>query len=255
MAKILTIDIETAPNVAYVWGCWKQNIGVSMMKENGYIMSVSAKWLNDDNVIYIENRHGDDFELVSKTLELLDEADIVIAHNAVKFDIPTILGRAAVHGIHPPAPFKVIDTLQSARKYFRFPMNSLAYLTKAFGVQEKTTHAKFPGFELWLQCLKQNDEAWAEMRQYNMDDVVVLEELYLRMRPWITNHPNVGVFDEQSSPVCPKCGSHHVHYRGYYHTTVSKYRRFKCQDCGGWGRSRFTEYPKDKRKTLLTNAV
>lgn len=255
MNKILILDIETAPTVAYVWQAWKQNIGLNQIKENGYLMSFSAKWLGEEEVVYEENRHGDDRELVAKLLVLLDQADMVVAHNAKKFDIPTILGRAVIHGYAPPSPFKIIDTLITAKKEFRLFSNKLEYIAKMLGCADKKKHEKFPGFELWLQCLKQNDEAWAEMRTYNIQDVLTLEEVYLRLRPWMRQHPNVAVNMEADVPLCPKCGSKHIHFRGYYTTNVSKYRKFQCQDCKGWGRTRFTEYPKDKRKELMVNAI
>ena len=99
------------------------------------------------------------------------------------------------------------------------------------------------------------EEAWAENKEYKVGDVLALEDLYLAMRPFITNHPNLGVFMEEDRPVCPKCGSHHIQYRGYAYTNVGKYHRIKCMDCGGWARTRFTEYPKEKRPQLIVNAV
>lgn len=254
-AKILTIDIETAPNVAFVWGMWKQNVGLNQVKENGYIMSFAAKWLGHDDIIYEENRHGDDRHLVESLLKLFDEADIVIAHNAKRFDIPTVLGRALVHRLAPPSPFKIIDTLIVAKKEFRLLSNKLEYIADVLGCSPKRKHSEFPGFSLWLQCLKQNDAAWAEMAEYNVQDVLTLEEVYLRMRPYIRNHPNVAVLEEDKKLRCPKCSSTHIHLRGYYHTNVGKYRKFQCQDCKGWGSSRFTEYPKDKRHALLKSAM
>ena len=254
-AKILTFDLETAPNLAYVWGAWKQNVSLTQTVGKGYLLSFAAKWLHSDEIIYEENRTDNDKDLVQKMIDLMDEADIVVAHNGNKFDIPTVNARAAVHGIDPPSPYKSVDTLAVAKRYFRFTQNTLAYLTNAFGVTEKLKHKKFPGWELWVECLKHNDEAWKEMKEYNIQDVISLEELYLRMRPWISNHPNIGVFDELEVPVCPKCGGKHVHYRGYYNTNVGKYRKFQCQDCKGWGRTRFTEYPRHLSRKLITNAA
>lgn len=253
MAKIVTIDIETAPNLAYVWGQWKQNIGLNMLVDKSYIMSFAAKFLGTDHVVYEENRHGDDKKLVQSLIKILDNADIVIAHNANKFDIPVINGRALVHGIKPPSPYKIIDTLTVAKKRFRFISNKLENLANELGCAPKMQHQNFPGFELWKECIQQNDEAWAEMKKYNIQDVETLEEVYLRMRPWITNHPNIGVLDEGQKPVCPKCGSSHIHYRGYTTTNVSKFRKYVCTDCGGWGRTRFNELEKDVRKSLLAN--
>lgn len=252
MAKILLIDIETAPNVAYVWGAWKQNIGQNQWKEKSHIMSFAAKWLGEDGIMYEENRKKNDRKIVKAMLDLFDEADMVVAHNGRKFDIPTILGRGLVYGFSPPSPFHVVDTLDTARREFRFTNNTLANLATELKLTQKSSHKKFPGFELWLECLRGNDEAWQEMRDYNIDDVVVLEELYLRMRPYMKNHPNV-VRHAEEGVFCPKCGSDNIQWRGYYYTKAGLcYKRFVCLDCGGWGRVRLSE--KDRNVNEGRNA-
>ena len=255
MTKIVTLDIETAPNVAYVWGLWKQNVGLNQLQQQSYIMSIAAKELGVDDVEYYENRGGNDYQLLSQCIRILDEADIVVGHNCRRFDLKRINAQAATLGIKPPSPYKVIDTLDAAKKYFSYPSNKLEYLADVFGVAPKGDHAKFVGFKLWLECLRKNPEAWEEMRKYNIQDVITNEQLYLAMRPWIADHPNVAVFEESEDYICPKCGSKHLHKRGSYRTNVGKYQRLHCQSCGGWSRTRYTEYDKDKRKALLTNAV
>ncbi len=243
MSRILILDIETAPNIAYVWGAWKQNIGQNQWKEKGHIMSYAAKWLGTDEIEYEENRKSNDKTIVKKLFKLLDKADIVVAHNGDKFDLPVILGRGLVHGLKPPSPYHVVDTCKVARKRFRFAVNSLANLAEELKLaDQKGKHKKFPGFELWLECLRNNDDAWNEMKKYNIEDVVVLEELYLVMRPYIDNHPNVVQHTHDGAVHCPKCGSTNIQYRGYYYTKMGLcYRRFVCKDCGGWGRLRYAE--------------
>lgn len=234
--KILIVDIETAPSIAYIWQVWKANIGFKQVKERGYLMSYAAKWLGSDDVMYNENRHGDDKGLVQDLISLFDQADVVIAHNADKFDVPTVNARAVYHKIPPPSPYKTIDTLKVAKSQFRMERNTLQFLSYYLGVEEKEEHERFPGFELWLQCLKQNDEAWAEMRVYNIQDVLTLEQVYLRLRPWMRNPPNHGVHSDV--PVCPACGGTHLHKRGTYSTNVSTFQRYNCLDCGKWSRGR-----------------
>lgn len=239
-ARILILDIETAPNIAYVWGAWKQNIGQKQWLEKGHVMSFAAKWLGDDEIMYIENRKSNDKHIITVLYDLLDQADIVVAHNGQRFDLPVILGRGVVHGLTPPSPYFIVDTFQTARKELRIVSNSLANLCEELGLTKKEDHKKFPGFELWLECLRGNDEAWDEMRDYNIADVVSLEELYLRLRPYMKNHPNVVRSNEEVR--CAKCGSSNIQYRGYYYTRAGLcYRRFVCLDCGGWGRVRFSE--------------
>lgn len=251
--KVLIFDLETAPNLAYVWGMFKQNIGLNQVQAEGYVMSFAAKWLGEDKVMYFENRHGDDKPLIKRLIDLFDKADIVVAHNGNRFDVPIVMGRALVHGFAPPEPFKQIDTLQVARRQFRLMSNKLEHIANVLGCAPKLDHAKFAGFALWHQCLKQNDEAWEEMRKYNVQDVLTLEEVYLKLRPFMKNHPNVAIYEEPDEPACPKCGSKHIHYRGYFYTNAGKYRKFRCMTCKGWSSTRYTELNKDVAKNIMKN--
>lgn len=244
--RILILDIETSPKLAYVWRFFKENISPKQVKEHGHIMSFAAKWLGEDEIFYFENRDDVDVEIVSQLTSLLDQADMVVAHNGEEFDLKQIRARAVVHKLKPPSPVKVIDTLKVARREFGFPANSLEYLSNVLNIKhKKKSHAKFPGFELWLECLRGNEEAWREMRDYNIHDVLVLEEVYLIFRAWDTKHPNVLVKDDVEEPKCPKCGSVHVHKRGFAYTNVGKFQRFQCLSCGGWSRTRYSEHGKN----------
>lgn len=247
MARILITDVETAPALAWVWRFWKENVAPKQVVDNPYLLSWAAKWLDDDSIFYQDKSNQSEKSMLMGLHKLLDEADIVVAHNAQKFDIPTINARFLANGLAPPSPYKVVDTLIVAKKEFRFPSNSLEYLANALELNiKKGGHKKFPGFVLWLEVMRNNPEAWEEMRLYNVDDILVLEELYKKFLPYIRNHPNVGNFDDATDVVCPKCGGHHVQYRGYAHTAVSKYRRFQCLSCFGWGRVRVAEKNKAK---------
>ena len=51
--RILVLDIETAPNLAYVWKLWNiQNVSLSQVKEAGHAMCFGAKWLGDDQTLF-----------------------------------------------------------------------------------------------------------------------------------------------------------------------------------------------------------
>jgi uncharacterized protein YprB with RNaseH-like and TPR domain/DNA-directed RNA polymerase subunit RPC12/RpoP len=251
-SNILIIDIETSPTKAYVWKMWKENIGHSQVIDGSYIMCFCAKWLGEEDVTYAETRDEDDSTITKLMVKLLDKADIVIAHNADRFDIPRINASAIKHGINPPSPYKVIDTLKVAKRHFKFERNTLAHIAEFLGCSAKLKHEKFNGFELWRECLAGNDEAWEEMMTYNIQDVHTLEEVYTKLRPWIKEHPNVAIQQEADAPLCSKCGSQNILMNGFTHTDISKFRLYRCVDCGGFSRSRSTEYPKIIRKDLLT---
>lgn len=256
-ANILYLDIENAPKLVYVWEFFKVNVSPKQVLEHGHIMSFSAIWNDDpaDKIIYQENREDDDAGITSSLIYLLDQADVVIGQNINKFDLTHINGRAVVNKLLPPSPYKTVDTYQVARKELNMGSNSLEYLCNILDVPvKKKDHAKFPGFELWRQCLLGNNEAWDEMMEYNIDDTLAVREVYKRLRPYVRNHPNLAVYEESSDVVCSRCGSKHLVPYQHYYTNVGKYEQYRCGNCGSWCKSRYNQYPKEKRTNLVVAA-
>jgi predicted RNA-binding Zn-ribbon protein involved in translation (DUF1610 family) len=259
--RILSIDCETAPISGYVWSLWQQNVSLNQINGEWSLLSFCAKWLGDDNskIIYEDNSKRrnklDDSRLIKSLWKLLDEADIIIAHNGKRFDSKKIQARMFLLGFPPPSPYKIIDTLIETRKNFAMTSAKLEYLTDKMCTTKKSKHKQFPGFELWKECLAGNQEAWDEMKAYNIDDVISMEEYYLLLRPWITGHPNVANYTSVAAegPVCPNCGSEHVIRKGLRSTQVGQYPRYHCQGCGAWSRGRLLANSKDQRKNLLVN--
>lgn len=254
--KVLLLDIETAPILGAVWSIWQQNVGLNQIKAEWSILSFCAKWLGEDEVIYHDQRDHrpieDDRHLLKKLWHLLDKADFVIAQNGKKFDLPKINARMIMAKMKPYSPVKVIDTLLESRRVAKFTSHKLEWMADKLSTVKKRKHGKFPGYELWRECLLGNHEAWEEMRLYNIDDVRSMEEVYLVLRPWIIGHPNVGVYIDPEDPCCPRCGGK-VQARGYQYTQVNKYRRYQCVSCKGWSRGRLTVNTVETRRNLLVN--
>ncbi len=231
--KILLFDLETAPNKAYIWGMWMETRSMEFITDYWYVLCWSAKWLGKDKVYSagIKSRSTNDKAIIRKLCKLLDEADIVVAHNAIKFDHRRINARFIMHGIAPPSPYRIVDTLKDARRHFDFVSNRLGDLGIILKLGEKINTG---GFTLWAKCMEGNKKAWKKMMGYCDQDVLLLEKVYLALRPYISNHPNIGAILEREC--CPKCGSDHIQYRGYTFTTAGKYRRFQCMTCTGWGK-------------------
>ena len=253
--NVLILDIETSPLLSYHWGVWQQNIGQPMRidGDRSYMMSIAMKWLGDDKIHYFESRTEDDSDLVKSTIDFLDKADIVIAHNGKKFDLKKINAYAIINGLKPPSPYRQIDTLIEAKKNFSFERNTLAYIADVLECSPKLDHAKFSGFELWKECIAGNEDAWDEMKKYNIQDIRTLEEVYLKMRPYIKGHPNVVTTAGSIKPRCVSCGSHNLESTGYSVTNVSKFKRYKCADCGSFSRGRKNLLEKRERENLLTS--
>ena len=251
LPKILIFDIETAPLEVYVWGLWDQNIAINQIKHDWFILSWSAKWLFKSNIHHArltskEALNKDDKRITKHLWRLIDEADIVIAHNLDRFDRPKMNTRFLKHDLAFPSPYQSIDTLKIARKEFKVSSNKLNYLCQFLGLNLK---ANTGGFELWIKCMQGNEDALKKMDKYCQQDVSILEELYLRLRPYIHSHPNVGLYMESNKTLCPNCGSDKLKWGHKYTTPVNQFYTARC-GCGAFVRSKTSIVNKEKRKVL-----
>jgi DNA polymerase elongation subunit (family B)/predicted RNA-binding Zn-ribbon protein involved in translation (DUF1610 family) len=231
--KILLLDCETSPNQAFVWGLWKQNIGINQMIDSSRVMCWSAKWLGDKKVMYSGLNTDCHEAVIGKMYQLMEEADVVVTYNGDRFDIPTLKKEFLLHGLPPPAPSKSIDLFKVVKRQFRFPSNKLDYICQELGIGSKTKHT---GFQLWVDCMNGDSNAWKTMERYNKQDVRLLELLYNRLTSWLGRSFNSNVYDAGHDN-CPSCGSSHLQSRGFSTTLSGKSRRYQCQSCGAWSKS------------------
>lgn len=258
--KILVLDIETTPIMAQVWKIWKENVGLNQIAKDWAVLSFAAKWLGDSVVTYADTSEQDDLEddsiILRHVWEMLDEADMVIAHNGKGFDFKKLNARFVTHGFKPPSSYKKIDTLEIARRHFGFTSNRLAYLTSILCTEHvKDEHKKYPGFELWKACLQGDKEAFKEMREYNIVDVLSLEEMFFKLAPWTDKIPNLDVYYPDNHVKHCICGSTEFEHDGYYYTNVSVFKKLRCVDCGSEKRERTSVLSAEKRKSLTTTVA
>ena len=234
--RILIYDIENTPSLGWVWNKWQTD--VVELHQDWYMLCFAYKWLGDSKVQtvalpdfdgYARNR-ADDSLVVQALHALFDEADIVVAHNGNRFDQTKARARMLKHGLQPPSPFREVDTLQVARRHFNFTSNSLDDLCRQLGIGRKEYDG---GFRTWLGCMEGDPAAWKRMLKYNRRDVQMLEQLYLKLVPWIEGHPNLALISDKPD-ACPKCGkSEGFKSQGWRYYTVTKRRVFRCKACNG----------------------
>lgn len=251
--KILALDIETSPIVSYTWGLFDQNVALNQVKEDWSVLAWCAKWVGEKKVYYMDQRNAanvrDDKDILKKIWSLLDEADIVLTQNGRSFDVKKLNARFIINGMRPPSSFKQIDTLRLARKVFGFTSNKLEYMSNKLGLKYKKLKVKrFPGFELWSECLNGNIEAWDEMKRYNIYDVLALEELYKKLIPWETSI-NFNLYSRDNVTRCT-CGSTNFHKNGFFYSAAGKFQRYYCGDCGAEIRDKQNLFSKTKKKSL-----
>ncbi len=254
LPKVLLFDIETSPLMAYVWqhSVWDARITNDHVVSDWFMLTWSAKWLFNDNVMSArltpkEVLSEDDSRVTKEIWNLLNEADIVIGHSVRKFDIPNLQTRFILHGLSPPKPYRQIDTLLVVRREFGFTHNNLNALAKVLGLGQKID----TNFQLWRDCLRGNKKALKKMETYNQQDVLLLEEVYLALLPWIKSHPNVGLYLGADVSVCSSCGSNKLEKYGLYVTNASKFQAYKCSECHAISRSRINCQNKQQKQNLL----
>lgn len=244
--KLIILDIETTPHLAYTFGLRKTTIPMENVLKESSILSFCWKIYGEEEVFYEaipldQEDKWDDRELVLKLHRLFSKIGGLSGHNVTAFDLPTITRRFFHHGLPPTPKIHVVDTLTMARETGRGLSNKLAYLTRGQDL-EKSAHGKFPGMALWMQYLAGNPEAYQEMMDYNIMDVRSNEVLLNRLKPY----SNVYIpgqreaAEENNAPTC-LCGSSDLQSRGFYTSRSGKYRRFRCNQCGKWLSSRLTE--------------
>lgn len=255
--KILLFDLETSriETRSKVFSLWEQNLRPQDITKDWIILTFSAKWLYEPNVMSFactqkEIRAWDDGRIVGELWNLIDEADVIIAHN-IAFDERRSMTRFVYHNMQPPSQYKKFCTLQAARRYLNVTSNSLDYLGDYFGLGRKIVNE----YGLWDKVEDyrhpEHLEAMKRMRIYCNQDVNLLEQVYLRLRPYAVNHPNLGVYgpseDNYTCPCCANQGSLEWNDEKLFE---NRYPTGRCNVCNAPVIGKENKQTKEKRKMM-----
>lgn len=254
--RVLLLDLESSPSIVAAFGRFKQNIGqAAVIQEGGYLLTACAKWLGEPEVIKMkattaDAMEGSDGAICTDLYDLIEQSDAVIAHNLNGFDLPLLKARLMINGFPALKKVRCIDTLNIARQ-MKFNSSKLDSLCSQLDIGRKL---ETTGMELWLRCMQGDPVALQEMLDYNEQDVILLEELYLMLRPYDTKHPNLAAMYNDDLVRCNICGSTDLtKTENTLYTNVSAFDEHICNSCGGRLRSRVNKLDKVKRKSLLSN--
>lgn len=234
-------DLETSPLIVPVWGLWENNIDHTNILEETNILCVCWKELGRPSIGSLSvspDKPRDDKSLCREIRDILAQADVLVAHNGNDFDVKVLNARLLYHGLKPLPQIPLVDTKLVAKNKFRFTSNRLDYLGAFLGLgrKKKTT------FKLWLDILNGKQGALNYMIRYCKQDVRLEEKVYLKLRPFMTNHPNQRLYSSMSD--CPICGKGPLTSQGYRYTRTTKRQRFQCKACGGWSQGETRERTK-----------
>lgn len=236
-AKVLFIDIETAPILMTSWSMRSPQASAVWIERDTFILMFSYKWSHEKQVKTVclpdfpryKRSKYDDKDLCGDLHRLLDEANIIVAHNGDAFDIKKINSRLIVNGFDKPSPFKTIDTLKIARAAFKFDSAKLDNIGRYLQEGRKIPNT---GAALWRGCVDGDPKSWRTMRNYGKQDTALLERVYHRLRSWAPHHPDMRLY--RDSVGCPTCESTNIQHRGVAVKLTTRRQGFHCQDCGSW---------------------
>jgi len=227
----LFFDIETTYIKGWFWSCGKQYIGPQNIMQDKKVICISYKWEGDEEIKTLTwSKKGDDGGMIKKFIKVLGEADEIIAHNGDNFDLKELRTRAINHGEFMYPTYKTLDTLKKSRQYFRFPSNKLDYIGKFLNVGEKMHHE---GIQMWIDITEDKcPDALAKMVKYCEQDVILLEDVYTCMSPYIYHNTNFAVLHGKDKWNCPECTSDDVNMYHTYTTPMGVIRRnMRCSVC------------------------
>lgn len=238
--KVLLVDIETTPIVADVWALWDQNVGLNQIHKPTRMLSFVAKWKDTETErfkpeFWPSKNKSTHKKMIKRLHALLNDADVVVHFYGKKFDIPHANREFVELGLTPPSPYHQVDLKQEVSRNFKLPSNKLQYVATWLGFEGKVQHS---GHSLWTRCIAGDPEAWTTMEEYNIQDVLLLEDVFNRLAPWIKGIPNAALFvdDDNTLGVCPSCTANNLRKEGTTAVGQSTYQRYQCRDCGKWSR-------------------
>lgn len=237
--KLLFWDIETSPHFSATFGFRDQNIGKGATIRKGGLVSHAWAWGDGDvtvSVLTPQESIDNNYErIVREAWSLLDNADVVVAHNGKRFDIRKLNAEFAKLGLPPPSPYKVYDTLRVAKRHFYFDRNDLDSLCETLGIEFRKVVNE--GMPLWVSCAQGDQDALNRMAEYNKGDIPTLRALFKRLLPWDNQGINFAML-EQDLNACPHCGKDSLEFTGkFVYTSSRKYDLYKCSECGANARS------------------
>ena len=229
--KRLFFDIETSPVFGWFWRTGKQYVNYQQVLQDKRIICISYKWQYEDEVHTLKWNKGNDKKLLKKFIKILGEADEIVAHNGDRYDIKEIRTRAIQEGELMFPKYRTFDTLKKARKYFNFHSNKLDYLGEVLDVGRKLDHE---GIKLWLAVCDGDEFALKKMIEYCEQDVILLEDVFHVLSPYIDHNTNHAVQEGGYSDKwkCPNCTSDKVQLSHTDTTPLGYIRRnMKCRVC------------------------
>lgn len=236
--KWLLVDTEWAYANGYFFPSKKpQFIPARNIKHRQFCPN--ASWMWDHQVSVQSVSVLDDYKTFKKDFrndkvcavamhKVMSEADVIVAHNLDRFDLPMLNVIFKLHGLGPIPEKKMLDTLKEARKHFRFAGNGLDDLLKLFGHSGKEEKPD------WFLMTEGDEKEIKKSIKYCNRDVKGLQIVLNELKPWMKNLPKPRNKEEKNFygiTECDACGSKRLRNKGLDGAAGKPYPRVKCSEC------------------------
>lgn len=247
--RILTIDIESKPMISAHWGLWKQNIGTNSIIDHGGLLCFAAKWYGEKDVMFSSEWDHGHHGVVQAAWNLIDEADILVTYNGIRYDARRLNNEFLLAGLPRPRTYKHVDLFKVNKKMFDLPSRKLDYLAQRTVDDHKTPHT---GMQLWMDVMNGDKAAQELMETYNIQDVALTERVFDRLRGWLgTDMPHMGMWTHGDHH-CPACGTRLSagEQVGTVYANVQAYTEYRCPKCQALSRSTQKTNPVMKTRAI-----
>lgn len=237
--RIVLFDLETLPDFEEAMKYWvglssypgltlKANItsiccaGWKVYGENP-VSCINAwdfpEWLDDVN---------DDLKLVKAIASVLEGADCVVTHNGKRFDWKFLQTRLLIHKLPPLPKILHVDTCSVAKSNLLLFNNRLNTLGDSLTSEQKMEHE---GWKLWVKTRDRDPAAMKTMEEYCKQDVLLLEKVFTRLKPFVKEIPNFNIFRDLDREGCPNCESLEIVKGGLRYERNGVMQRWSCKKC------------------------
>lgn len=130
----------------------------------------------------VPNKLQIDKRITQTLVDALSQFDVITTYYGEGFDLPFIRSRAMYHNIPFPGYGSIIsiDLWKIVRVKLRLHSNRLDVVSEFLGVNSKTKLDP----ATWVKAVFGDTKAVAEIVEHNKQDVITLEKVYNKMKPY-----------------------------------------------------------------------
>lgn len=190
LIEVEFFDSETSPSKFYGWGTGEQYVDAKQLVEGTECKVICTQILNArDNkpTIYEWESYyvgkqvfHTDIHVVTKTIERLNKADIVIGQNSKQFDVKVLQERAKILRLAPLSIDFMMDTLTASRASFKTLSHRLDYRSKQYGFGGKHKME----LQDWIDIVEGKVSPQKKMIPYGAKDALDTREIFWKDLPY-----------------------------------------------------------------------